>query len=273
MRFEIFTLFPGYFSGPFGSSILKRAIAEERLEIGLHDVRDWSEDKHRKVDDYPFGGGAGMVIKAEPVARALEDVLNFAVGVSQPPCPVVWLTPQGRTFNQSVAEELAKHPRIALLCGHYEGLDERLVETGVTDEISLGDFILTGGEPAAAVIVDAVARLLPDVLGNEHSAQVESFSNGLLESPHYTRPATWRGRAVPDVLLSGNHAHIEIWRFREGLRRTLLRRPELLERAPLGREWTRSERKVLQEVLEEFEAARLAEGEPEVSQQEKHDES
>lgn len=272
MRFEIFTLFPGYFAGPFGSSILKRAQERGALEVGLHDIREWSDDPHRSVDDYPYGGGAGMVLKAEPVARALEGVLNFGVGLALPPCPVVWLTPQGRTLKQSVVEELASHPRVALVCGHYEGLDERLVETCVTDEISLGDFVLTGGEPAAAAIVDAVARYLPEVLGNEHSAHIESFSDGLLEAPHYTRPAQWRGLGVPEVLLSGNHALIERWRFAEGLRRTLQRRPELVQVARTAREWTKQELKTLDEVLQET-SHQAALSQPEAKRQENYDES
>ena len=261
MRFDIFTLHPNFFPGPFGTSILKRAIDSGALEIGVHDIRLWTEDKHNTADDYPFGGGAGMLMKAEPVARALEDVLNFGVGVSAPPCPVIFLSPQGRTLNQNVVEELARHPRLALLCGHYEGIDERVIASCVTDEISLGDFILTGGEGAAAILVDAVARLVPGVLGNKHSAQIESFSDGLLEAPHYTRPALWRGREVPEVLLSGNHAHVELWRFREGLRRTLLRRPELVEEALRARPLSRVEsqmvadlqREIAEQVGKEFE--------------------
>ncbi len=231
MRFEIFTLFPHFFDGPFSNSILKRAIEKEAVKVGVHDIRDWTTDKHRVCDDYPFGGGAGMVMKAEPVAAALENVLNFRVGSQKPPCPVIHLTPQGRPYTQKIVEELAAHAQIALLCGHYEGLDERLVEACVSDEISLGDYILTGGEAAAAIIVESVARLVPGVLGNELSAAGDSFSDGLLEAPHYTRPAEWRGRSVPEVLLSGNHAEIEKWRRREGLRRTLQRRPELVEKA------------------------------------------
>jgi tRNA (guanine37-N1)-methyltransferase len=252
MRFDIFTLFPTFFEGPFGHSILKRGLDKGLLEVGIHDIRDWTHDRHRTVDDYPFGGGAGMVMKAEPVANALEDVLKFNAGVSAPPCPVILMTPQGRRFNQRIAEELAAHPRLAFLCGHYEGIDERAVEACVTDEISIGDYILTGGESAAAIIVEAVARLVPGVLGNEQSAAGESFSHGLLEAPHYTRPAVWRGREVPPVLLSGNHGEIEKWRFREGLRRTWLRRPELVEAALRQGNWTRRELNVIEEVQQEL---------------------
>ena len=231
MRFDVFTLFPAYFEGPLSTSILARAIGKGAIEVGLHDIRDWATDKHRVTDDYPFGGGAGMVMKAEPVARALEDVLKFEVGISKPPCPIVYLSPQGRTLNQNVVNELAALPQIALLCGHYEGVDERVIESCVTDEISLGDFVLTGGEGAAAILIEAVARWVPEVLGNQNSAPGDSFANGLLETPHYTRPAQWREREVPEILMSGHHAKIEEWRFKQGVQRTLERRPDLIERA------------------------------------------
>ncbi len=258
MRFDIFTLFPAYFDGPFGSSILKRAIESGAISIGLHDIRDFAADKHRRADDAPFGGGAGMVMKAEPVARALESVLNFDVG-SKPPCPIIYLSPQGRTLNHKIVGELAALPRIALLCGHYEGIDERAIGSCVTDEISLGDFVLTGGESAAAVLVESVSRFVPDVLGNEASAAGDSFSNGLLEAPCYTRPANWRGMDVPETLLSGHHGEIEKWRFREGLRRTMLRRPELVEWALRELPFSRWQLKIYTELQREFE--------------EKHDES
>lgn len=255
-RFDIFTLHPGYFSGALGTSILKRALERGSLQVELHDIRDWTQDRHRTADDAPFGGGAGMVLKAEPVAQALEHVLNFGVGVSPPPCPVIFMSPQGRKLTQSVVRELAQHPRMAILCGHYEGVDERVIEACVTDEISLGDFILTGGEGAAAILVDAVARLLPGVLGNDLSAEEESFSSGLLEAPHYTRPATWRGRDVPEVLLSGNHGLVHKWRFREGLRRTMLRRPELVEGALRALPLSRRDREMVAELQREIEALR-----------------
>jgi tRNA (guanine37-N1)-methyltransferase len=227
MRFDIFTLFPDFFAGPFNNSILKRAQAAGALEIGIHDIRNWAPGKHRVCDDYPFGGGAGMVMKPEPVAAALEDVLNFNAVLQEPPCPVVLLSPQGRVFTQTVAQELSAWPRLALLCGHYEGIDERAVELLVTDEISIGDYVLTGGELAAAVVIDAVARLVPGVLGNAESAAHDSFSNGLLEAPQYTRPAEWRGQPVPEVLLSGHHGKVAEWRLRQSLRRTRQRRPDL----------------------------------------------
>lgn len=249
MRFEIFTLFPEYFSGPFTTSIIKRAREAEKLEVCLHDIREWADGKHKMADDAPFGGGAGMVMKAEPVAKALENVLDFEVGFSPPPCPIIYLSPQGRTLNQKIVEELAALPRIALLCGHYEGIDERALEACVTDEISLGDFVLTGGEGAAAILVEAVARFLPDVLGNEESARNDSFANGLLDAPCYTRPASWRGWQIPEILLSGHHAKIEDWRWEQGLRRTLARRPELVEPALLGLPLSKTRRKILEQVL------------------------
>ncbi len=251
MRFDVFTLFPGYFDGPLSTSILKRGRESGAIEVQTHDIRDWTTDKHRMTDDYPFGGGAGMVMKAEPVARALEDVLNFEVGVSTPPCPVVFLTPQGRTLNQKIVEELAVMPQLALLCGHYEGIDERVIETCVTHEISLGDFVLTGGEGAAAILIEAVARFVPGVLGNENSATGDSFANGLLEAPHYTRPARWRGLDVPEVLLSGNHGKIGEWRFWESVRRTLRCRPELVEDALRERPLSRRETKIYEEIRRE----------------------
>ncbi|HEX8464858.1 MAG TPA: tRNA (guanosine(37)-N1)-methyltransferase TrmD [Abditibacterium sp.] len=252
MRFDIFTLFPDYFSGPFSSSILKRGLASGAISIGLHDIRTWSDNKHLTADDAPFGGGAGMVMKAEPVARALESVLNFDVG-SNAPCPIIYLSPQGRRLNQKVVEELAALPHIALLCGHYEGIDERAIQSCVTDEISIGDFVLTGGESAAAMLVEAVSRFVPGVLGNETSASGDSFANGLLEAPCYTRPARWRELDVPSVLLSGNHGEIEKWRFREGLRRTMLRRPELVEIALREFPFSRWQLKIYQELQREAE--------------------
>ena len=263
MRFHIFTLFPNFFHGPFSESILKRAQEKELIEIGVHDVRAWTTDKHHVCDDTPYGGGAGMLMKAEPLARAVEDVLKWDAGHalnerSAPPCPIVFLTPGGRTFNQRVAEEFAGHARIAFVCGHYEGVDERAIERLCTDELSLGDFVLTGGEAAAVVVVEAVARLVPGVLGNAESAQSESFSHagasgaGLLEAPHYTRPAQWRGQEVPEVLLSGHHGEVEKWRFRQGLRRTMQRRPDLI--AQIEREgWTKWQQKIWAEETALFE--------------------
>ena len=253
MRFDIFTLFPDFFQGPFSTSILSRGQESGAISIGLHDIREYADDKHRRADDAPFGGGAGMEMKAETVARALENVLNFS-GDQKPPCKIIYLTPQGRVLNQKIVEELAAETQIALLCGHYEGIDERALQGCVTDEISLGDFVLTGGESAAAVLVEAVSRFVPGVLGNEASATGDSFSNGLLEAPCYTRPATWRDLDVPDVLLSGHHGEIEKWRFREGLRRTMLRRPELVEIARREFPFSRLQQKIYAELQREIEA-------------------
>ena len=252
MRFDVFTLFPDYFSGPLSTSILKRAIEAQTISVGLHDIRNWTTDKHRSADDAPFGGGAGMVLRAEPVAKALESVLNFEVGFSPPPCPIIYLSPQGRTLNQKIVEELAAHSQIALLCGHYEGIDERAIEACVTDEISLGDFVLTGGEGAAAILIEAVARFVPGVLGNETSASGDSFADGLLEAPHYTRPLVWRDREVPEVLVSGHHAKIAQWRFFEGLKRTLRRRPDLVESAMKNRGLSKAETAIWRELRREF---------------------
>lgn len=238
MRFDIFTLFPDFFRSPLESSILARAQANRVLEVRAHDIRAWTTDKHHVCDDMPYGGGAGMVMKAEPIARAIEDVLKYDAvsdGAPESPCPVILMSPQGRPFSQKIAQELTEHSQIALLCGHYEGIDERAIEAFVTDEISVGDYVLTGGEIAALTIIDAVARLIPDVLGNEMSHQNDSFSDGILEAPHYTRPQVWREREIPAVLLSGHHAEIEKWRRREALRRTWKRRPDLLGKVALSK--------------------------------------
>lgn len=248
MKFEIFTLFPEYFAGPLTSSILKRGQSSGSIQVDIHDIRSWTHDKHHVCDDGPYGGGAGMLMKAEPLAQAVESVLGWEAASQPAPCPVILMSPQGRPFTQSIAEELAAHARIALVCGHYEGIDERAVELLVTDEISIGDYVLTGGEVAAGVIIDAVARLIPGVLGNEDSARQDSFSDGLLEAPHYTRPAVWRERAVPDVLLSGNHGEIEKWRFQESLKRTLARRPDLLKYWPGARTLSRAQQKIWNEI-------------------------
>ena len=259
MRFDVFTLFPAYFDGPLSTSILARAIEKGAIEVATHDIRNWTTDKHRVTDDYPFGGGAGMVMKAEPVARALEDVLKFEVGTSDPPCPIVHLSPQGRTLNQKLVNELAAQPRLALLCGHYEGIDERVIESCVTDEISLGDFVLTGGEGAAAILIEAVARWVPKVLGNSESAPGDSFANGLLETPHYTRPAQWRGQDVPEILMSGHHAKIEEWRFRQGVERTLKRRPDLIDEALQSGALSEKQGKLCQEMKAEWEGVQASE--------------
>jgi tRNA (guanine37-N1)-methyltransferase len=239
MHFDIFTLFPGMFQGPFSESILKRAQERGLLNIALHNIRDATTDKHHVVDDYPYGGGAGMVMKPEPIFAAIEPVYQGG--------PIILLTPQGRLFNQRIAQELAQQPRITLLCGHYEGIDERVRQHLVTDEISIGDYVLTGGELAAMIVVDAVSRLLPGVLAEE-STQEESHTSGLLEYPHYTRPPEFRGWRIPDVLLSGNHAEIARWRRKESLRLTRQRRPDLFAQLDLS---SKADMKLLKELEQE----------------------
>ena len=239
MHCDIFTLFPGMFQGPLTESILKRAQDKGLLSIALHNIRDATTDKHHIVDDYPYGGGAGMVMKADPIFAAVEPV--YAGG------PIILLTPQGRLFNQQIAGELAQQPRLTLLCGHYEGIDERVIEHLVTDELSIGDYVLTGGELAAMVVVDAVARLIPGVVTGE-SIQEESHSGGLLEYPHYTRPPEFRGWPIPDVLLSGHHEQIARWRRKEALRRTRQRRPDLFAKLDLT---SKLDKKLLEELENE----------------------
>jgi tRNA (guanine37-N1)-methyltransferase len=226
MHFDIFTLFPDMFEGPFSESILKRARERGLLSIGLHNIREATTDKHHVVDDYPYGGGAGMVMKAGPIFTAVEAVYQGG--------PIILLSAQGRLFNQEIARRLALEGRITLLCGHYEGVDERVCEHLVTDELSIGDYVLTGGELAAMVVVDAVSRLIPGVLGADESIEEESHSEYLLEYPQYTRPPEFRGWRVPDVLLSGHHGQVARWRRKESLRRTRARRPDLLAKADLG---------------------------------------
>ena len=223
MKIHVLSLFPPMFEGVFGSSILKKAQDKGAVELAVTDIREFSENKHKQVDDYPYGGGAGMVLKPEPMFNAVE-----AITQGRKP-RVILMCPQGERFTQKKAEELAKEEDLVFLCGHYEGYDERIREHLVTDEISIGDFVLTGGELAAMTVIDAVVRLLPGVLGQEDSHIQDSFSTGLLEHPHYTRPADFRGMKVPDVLLSGNHAKIEEWREEQSLRRTYTRRPDLFD--------------------------------------------
>jgi tRNA (guanine37-N1)-methyltransferase len=226
LHFDIFTLFPEMFAGPLHQSIVARAIAAGQVEVALYNPRATTEDRHHIVDDYPYGGGAGMVMKPEPIFAAVEAVFQGG--------PIILMSPQGRRFTQRIARELATEPRLSLLCGHYEGVDERVREHLATDEISLGDFVLTGGELAAMVIVDAVSRLIPGVLAPGSTVE-ESYSEGLLEYPHYTRPAEFRGWRVPDILLSGHHAAISRWHRKESLRRTRQRRPDLLAQLDLSR--------------------------------------
>ena len=222
MEIDILTLFPAMFRGPFEESIIKRAVEQDYLSLRIHNFRDFAPGKHHHVDDYSYGGGEGMVLKCEPVFNAVE-------ALKQPDQKLIFLTPQGRRFNHELAKELAAEPKLMLFCGHYEGFDERIREKLADDEISIGDYVLTGGELAAMVIVDAVSRFLPGVLGNETAAHEDSFSNGLLEYPHYTRPAEFRGMNVPEVLRNGNHKEIIRWREEQSLLRTRQRRPDLIK--------------------------------------------
>jgi tRNA (guanine37-N1)-methyltransferase len=236
LRFDIITIFPDFFRETFDYGIIRRARAAGLVETGAHDLRRWTRDKHRQVDDRPFGGGDGMILKPEPIFEAVEELTGREAGkVSlDEGVRVILLSPQGRPFTQSLAEELVKSSRLILICGRYEGVDERVAERLVTDEISIGDYILSGGEPAALVLVDAVTRLVPGALGSETSAVNESFAEGLLDYPHYTRPVDFRGMKVPEVLLSGHHAEIARWRAARALEKTKRNRPDLLEGARLG---------------------------------------
>lgn len=231
IRFDVLSIFPEMLQSPLEFSLLKKAREKGLIEVGLHNIRDCTRDKHHMTDDAPYGGGCGMVMKVEPVARAVAAVKQAGEASL-----VVLLTPQGEIFNQTIAAELARQKQIILICGRYEGFDERIREHLADREISLGDYILTGGELSALVVIDATARLIPGVLGNDASASRESFSQGLLEYPQYTRPAEYSGWSVPEVLLSGNHAQIERWQRIEALRRTWRRRPELLEKIELSEE-------------------------------------
>jgi len=231
MRFDIFTLFPEIFPTYLDASILHRAQEMGHLEVGVHNIRDWAMDKHQVTDEPPYGGGGGMVMKPEPIFAAVEDVLG------QPPvCPVILMTPQGELLDQDKAEHYSKYPRLALIAGHYEGVDERVREHLVTDEISIGDYVLTGGELPALVLIDILIRLIPGVLGDPFAAANDSHASGLLEYPHYTRPEEFRGWKVPEILRSGHHARIERWRRNQSLKRTLERRPDLLDDFPLNDE-------------------------------------
>ena len=236
MNFHVFTLFPAMFQGPLSESIIKRAREKGLINVHLHDIRDYAEDKHRMVDDYAYGGGPGMVMKPEPVFKAVETQL-VEIRVSQPtpsPIPVILLSPKGRLLTQRVAQELSHHADIVLLCGHYEGVDQRIVDHLATDEISIGDYVLTGGELPAMVLIDCLARLAPNVLGSDESTANESHTNGLLQYPQYTRPPDFRGWTVPEVLLSGHHGRIESWRREQSLLETQHRRPDLFEQAKTG---------------------------------------
>jgi tRNA (guanine37-N1)-methyltransferase len=239
MRFDILTLFPEMFSSPFKESILAKAIEKGLIELRTINIRDFALDKHRIVDDAPYGGGQGMVMKVEPITRAIEQVKS-----EDPSVRTIYLTPEGKPLNEEMARQLSSRSHLILLCGRYEGVDERVRELFVDEEISIGDYVLTGGELAAMVLIDAVSRLLPGVLGSDRSAEEDSFFGSLLEYPQYTRPASFRGNEVPEVLLSGNHQAISLWRRKEALRRTWMRRPDLLSKASLSEE----DKKILEEI-------------------------
>jgi tRNA (guanine37-N1)-methyltransferase len=251
MTFDVVTIFPDFFRSILEHGLLKRAMASGHATIRLHDLRDYTDDRHRRVDDRPFGGGPGMVFKPEPLFRAVEALRAEAPSEAvhrrrEQGLPVILLSPQGRLLTQSVAAELSQAARVVLICGRYEGVDERVAEHLATDEISIGDLVLSGGELAAAVVMEAVTRLLPGVLGNEESCEQDSFGvpagapaevrHGLLDCPHYTRPAEFRGWKVPEVLLSGNHLEVRQWRRRRALEKTWRRRPDLLVQVPLSEE-------------------------------------
>jgi tRNA (guanine37-N1)-methyltransferase len=242
MRFDVFTLLPETFSPYLGASILQKAAGRGLVEFHIHNIRDYTHDRHHTTDDMPYGGGGGMVMKPEPVFEAVESVLG-----APPACPVILLTPQGRVFNQNIALDLSQMPRIALLSGRYEGVDERIREHLVTDEISIGDYVLTGGELPALILIDAITRLLPGVLGDPTGAEDDSHASGLLEYPHYTRPPEFRGWQVPEVLLSGDHGKIARWRREQSLRRTLGKRPDMLEKVML----TKEDQKLLGKIMKE----------------------
>jgi tRNA (guanine37-N1)-methyltransferase len=238
MRFDIITIFPDFFGAVFDFGIVRRARAAGLVEVEAHDLRRWAEGRHRVVDDRPFGGGDGMVLKPEPIFEAVGQLAGAseAGALREKGVRVVLLSPQGRPLTQGVAAELARAGHVVVICGRYEGVDERVADALATDEVSIGDYVLSGGEPAAVVLVDAVVRLVPGALGSETSAVNESFSEGLLDFPHYTRPPEYRGLRVPEVLLGGNHGEIERWRRRAAVGKTRRNRPDLLERAGLGEE-------------------------------------
>ncbi|NRG43601.1 tRNA (guanosine(37)-N1)-methyltransferase TrmD [Bacillus sp. CRN 9] len=240
MKIDVLTLFPEMFEGVFGHSILKKAEDQHAVQYNVVNFRSYADNKHQTVDDYPYGGGAGMVLKPQPIFDAVKDLQEKSSSSPR----VILLCPQGERYTQNKAEELAASDHLIFICGHYEGYDERIREHIVTDEISIGDYVLTGGELGAMVVIDSVVRLLPEVLGNEESHMKDSFSTGMLEHPHYTRPADFRGMKVPEVLTSGNHRLINEWRDKESLRRTYMRRPDLLE----GTELTSQQKKWLEEI-------------------------
>lgn len=243
MNYYVLTLFPEMIDAGMNTSITGRAIASGAISLESVNIRDFAEEKRKgRVDDYPYGGGAGMVMQAEPVMRAYENVCE-RIGA---PARTVYLTPQGKVFSQRMAEDFAREENLIFLCGHYEGIDERVIEEIVTDQVSIGDYVLTGGELPAMVMMDTISRLVPGVLSNSDSAVSESFSDGLLEYPQYTRPEIWRGKSVPEILLSGHHGNVDRWRREQSISRTLEKRPDLLESAPLDK----NDRKFLRKLLE-----------------------
>ena len=246
MRIDVLTLFPRMFEGPLGESIIGKAREKELLEINVSNFRDYSDNKHQTVDDYPYGGGAGMLLKVQPV---YDNIKAIEEATPETKKRVILLDPAGKPFDQKMAEEFSTEEHLVFICGHYEGYDER-IRSLVTDEVSLGDYVLTGGELGAMVMIDATVRLLPEVLGNQTSAQTDSHSTGLLEHPQYTRPAAFKGMKVPEVLMNGNHKLIEQWQLKESLRRTYQRRPDMLENYPLTAEM----QKLLKEIEEEAKA-------------------
>jgi tRNA (guanine37-N1)-methyltransferase len=238
MRFDIITIFPEMFGSVFSKGVIKKALDKGLIEVHVHNLRDFTFDKHKQIDDRPFGGSQGMVLKSEPIFAAVEEIKR------NEKTPVYLLSPQGRKFDFRVAEELAQHPQVILICGRYEGVDERVIQYLVTGEISIGDYILTGGEPAAIVVVDGISRFIPQVVGNVESVKNDSFYEGLLEFPQYTRPRNFRGMEVPEVLFSGDHSKIESWRRKKSLEKTWLQRPDLLESRKLSAE----EKKILEQI-------------------------
>lgn len=240
MRIDVLTLFPRMFEGPMGESIIGKAREKELLEINISNFRDYADNKHKTVDDYPYGGGAGMLLKVQPI---YDNIAAIKEATPETKKRIILLDPAGKRFDQQMAEEFSKEEHLVFICGHYEGYDERIRDL-VTDEVSLGDYVLTGGELGAMVMIDATVRLLPEVLGNETSAQTDSHSTGLLEHPQYTRPADFRGQKVPEVLTNGNHKLIEEWRLKESLKRTLERRPDMLEKFPLTPEMEKMLREI-----------------------------
>lgn len=245
MRFDILTLFPAMFENVFGESIIKRASDKGLINIFLHNIRDFSDDKHKRVDDYPYGGGLGMIMQCGPIFFALDYVIDH---IGRKP-HVVLMSPQGKVFNQKKARSLLEHKSITIICGHYEGVDERVLEELVDEEISIGDYVLTGGEIAAMAVVDSIIRLIPGVLKEEESHRIETFNSGLLEYPQYTRPAEFMGLKVPEILLSGHHKNIEEWRKYQAIKRTYMKRPELLDGAQLDE----NDKKILKEIIRKIE--------------------